>query len=253
MRTSGRGSILAVGFLMMLPVLVPAPLSAGTDLSATDGGATPAVRTDTAVSPEPAGPTSSAAPEPTGDPLATLSLGGWRITWDHSPHSQFARLVPFGPELRPLRAEGDPLLEGTVGFKLQVDAAAYDARPSLPDIDDGAEVRRALLVTEGELYLFRPIDYKLEFGVTHESVYLNDFCVGLRDVPVIGTLKVGQMKPPFSLDRLTSSLDTTFMERASPVDAFAPGYLAGALVQNHFLGDRLTVAAGWFSSGTGDD
>jgi len=250
---SGRGSSLAVWVLVAFPVLMPALLSAGTDPSATDGAATPAVRTDEAVSPEPAGSTSSAVPEPTGDPPATLSLGGWRITWDDGLHYEFRRLVPFGPELRPLRAEGHPLVEGTVGFKLQVDAAAYDARPSLPDIDDGAEIRRALLVTEGELFLFRPIDYKLEFGVTHESVYLNDFYLGLRDLPVIGTLRVGQMKPPFSLDRLTSSLDTTFMERASPVDAFAPGYLAGALVQNHFVGDRLTAAAGWFSSGTGDD
>jgi phosphate-selective porin OprO/OprP len=229
MRVHARGSLLAVWFLMAFPVLMPAPLCAGTDWS------------------------SSASPEPTGDPPATLSLGGWRITWDDGLHYELRQPLAFGPEPRPLRAKGHPVLEGAVGFKLQVDAATYDARPSLRDVDGGAEVRRARLFTEGKLFLFRPIEYKVEFGVANERVFLNDFYLGLHDLPVVGTLKVGQMKPPFSLDRLTSSLDTTFMERASPVDAFAPGYLAGALVQNHFLGDRLTAAVGWFSSGTGDD
>jgi phosphate-selective porin OprO/OprP len=70
---------------------------------------------------------------------------------------------------------------------------------------------------------------------------------------VVGTFKVGQMKPPFSLDRLASSTNTTFIERAAPVDAFAPGYLAGLSVQNHWLDDRVTGALGWFSEGTGDD
>jgi phosphate-selective porin OprO/OprP len=66
-------------------------------------------------------------------------------------------------------------------------------------------------------------------------------------------LKVGQLQPPFSLDRVTSSLDTTFMERATPVDAFAPGYLAGVSIQNHSLEARVAGALGWFSEGTGDD
>ena len=83
-----------------------------------------------------------------------------------------------------------------MGCKLQLDAAAYDARPTLPDVDDAAEVRRARVYTQGELFLVRSIDYKLEFGIVNETVCLN---------------------------------------------------------QNHVLADRLTAAAGWVSSGTGDD
>jgi phosphate-selective porin OprO/OprP len=227
--------------LAALPFLVAAPLSAGTDPL---GGPLTSAE---------AGATASASPEARNDPSAMVSLGAWRIMWADGLRYELRQLVPFGPELRPLRAEGRSLVEGRVGFKLQVDAATYDARPGLPDVDDAAEVRRARLFTEGTLFLLGPIDYKVEFGVANESVFLNDFYLGLHDLPVVGTLKVGQMKPPFGLDRLTSSLDTAFMERASPVDAFAPGYLAGALAQNHFLDDRLTGAVGWFSSGTGDD
>src|SRR5262249_59383706 len=95
------------------------------------------------------GSTSSGSPKPLGDPPATLSFGGWRITWDDGLDYEFRQLVPFGPELRSLRAEGHPLVEGTVGLKLQADAGTYDARPTLPGVDDGAEVRRARLFTAG--------------------------------------------------------------------------------------------------------
>ena len=239
-----------------LVALAPAPLAAQSASSTAEGEARPSSEVPSAAAPSDMAPPESTGPasaESSGDRHPTLDLGGWRITWDDGLRYEFRQLIPFGPDLRPLREEGRPLVEGTVGFKLQVDAAAYDARRGLADVDDGAEVRRARLLTEGKLYLFRPIDYKVEFGVANDSVYLNDFYLGLSDLPVVGTLKIGQMKPPFSLDRLTSSLDTTFMERASVVDAFAPGYLAGVLVQNHFLDDRLTAAVGWFSSGTGDD
>jgi phosphate-selective porin OprO/OprP len=106
---------------------------------------------------------------------------------------------------------------------------------------------------EGELFFVRPIVFKVEFGVTTDTVFLNDFYVGLPDLPVIGTLKVGQLKPPFSLERLTSGLDTPFMERAAPVDAFAPGYLAGLSVANAGFDGRMTGALGWFVDGTDDD
>jgi phosphate-selective porin OprO/OprP len=152
-----------------------------------------------------------------------------------------------------LFVEGQPIVRGTVGLKLQVDGAAYHAVSGLPDVADGGELRRGRLFTEGELYIVRPIAFKLEFGVTKESLFLNDFYLGLRDLPVVGTFKIGQMKAPFSLDRLASSMDTTFMERAAPVDAFAPGYLAGLSIQNHDLDGRVTGALGWFSDGTGDD
>jgi phosphate-selective porin OprO/OprP len=161
--------------------------------------------------------------------------------------------MPEGAWLPPLFAEGHPIIKGTVGLKLQVDGAAYHAASGLPDVDDGIELRRGRLFTEGELYIVRPIAFKLEFGVTKESLFLNDFYLGLRDLPVVGTLKVGQMQAPFGLDRVTSSLDTTFMERAAPVDAFAPGYLAGVSAQNHRPEARVAGALGWFSEGTGND
>jgi phosphate-selective porin OprO/OprP len=191
-----------------------------------------------------------------GDPGATLTLGSWRVTWDDGLRFELPRLVPWVPEEAwrpPLLVEGHPIVTGRVGLKLQVDGAGYEAVSGLPDIDDGVELRRGRVFTEGEIYIVRPIAFKLEFGVAKDSFFLNDFYLGLRDLPVVGTLRAGQMQAPFSLDRVTSSLDTTFMERAAPVDALAPGYLAGVSIQNHSLDHRVTGALGWFSDGTGSD
>lgn len=222
---------------------------AGAGPSTTDGEAQPTARADSDAPRDSAASTGSAS-------SATLRLGNWRVMWDDGLRFELPRLVPWVPEgawLPPLLVEGHPIVRGTAGLKLQVDGAAYDAVSGLPDVADGGELRRGRLFTEGELYIVRPIAFKVEFGVTKESLFLNDFYLGLRDLPVVGTLKVGQMQAPFSLDRLTSSLDTTFMERAAPVDAFAPGYLAGVSVQNHSLEARVAGALGWFSEGTGDD
>jgi phosphate-selective porin OprO/OprP len=262
---SRQAGLLATWIVLALSGFVSAPLAAQTPSAAEeearpDIGADPAVPPGPAVPSDPAGSTGAASgpasSDASGDSHPTLSVGGWRITWDDGLRYELRQLVPF---VRPSewlpspRVEGRPRVRGKIGLKLQVDGALYNAGSGMPSVDDGAEVRRARLFTEGEFFLVRPIDYRLEFGIANESVYLNDFYLGLHDLPVVGTLRVGQMKPPFSLDRLTSSLDTTFMERASPVDAFAPGYLAGVLVQNHGLDGRLTGAIGWFSDGTGDD
>jgi len=219
--------------------------------------AEPAASTDADAPRDSDGPTGSASSSiPTGNPGPTLRLGSWRVTWDDGLRFELQRLAPWVPEgawLPPPLVAGHAIVSGTVGLKLQVDGAAYNAFSGLQDVADGVELRRGRLFTEGEFFFFRPIAFKVEFGVTKESLFLDDFYLGLRDLPVVGTLKVGQMQPPFSLDRLTSSLDTTFMERAAPVDAFAPGYLAGVSVQNHSVEARGAGALGWFSEGTGDD
>jgi phosphate-selective porin OprO/OprP len=190
------------------------------------------------------------APQP-----PTLALGGWRVTWDDGVHFELRRLVPLpGSGWLPPQIEGGhPLVTGRVGVKVQVDGAAYHAEESLPDVSAGVELRRGRVFADGEIFFIRPILFKVEFGVTKDSVYLNDFYLGLRDLPVVGTLKGGHLKPPFSLDRLTSGFDTVFMERAAPVDALAPGYLAGLSVENHDPATRLTGALGWFFDGAGDD
>jgi phosphate-selective porin OprO/OprP len=70
-------------------------------------------------------------------------------------------------------------------------------------------------------------------------------------------LTVGNFKEPYSLINLTSSSDTTFMERAAPAKLFSPGRNIGVEAHSHGehagLADaRWTATLGLFSNGDND-
>ena len=52
-------------------------------------------------------------------------------------------------------------------------------------------------------------------------------------MPYIGTLKLGQFDAPMSLEMLTGSTYSTFMEYGSPVEAFSPGLKVGVQISDH--------------------
>ena len=124
-----------------------------------------------------------------------------------------------------------------LGGELAIDSAFYDEDKN--DLGDGTEIRRARLKVEGKIF-----DWMYELGV--------DFSDGDADIKdaYIGyegwsstTLKIGQFKEPFSLEELTSSKYTTFMERALPT-TFSPGRNIG--IGAHKYWDNLTLAGGLF-------
>jgi hypothetical protein len=86
-----------------------------------------------------------------------------------------------------------------VGVKVQVYGAAYHTEESVPDVSAGVELRRARVFADGELFFIRPILFKVEFGVTKDSMYLNDFmdAVVPRDSPATegerGGLRIGRL------------------------------------------------------------
>ncbi len=58
-------------------------------------------------------------------------------------------------------------LKGKIGGKLAIDGAAFSTTGSLPDIDNGLEVRRARIYTIGDIDLAIPIFYKIEMKVNY--------------------------------------------------------------------------------------
>jgi len=105
------------------------------------------------------------------------------------------------------------------------------------------DFRRARVSTFTTLYDRVDIKFEIDFARIRE---IKDLWVGLRRVPVIGDVKAGHMKEPFSLEELISNTSLTFMERALPVLAFSPGRDVGVMCQNTALDDRLTWSAGAF-------
>jgi phosphate-selective porin OprO/OprP len=174
----------------------------------------------------------------------------WKFYWHEGLHYWVQRNPVLQDELHiPDRLRVKPKLEGKVGGLLQVDAALFAGDDEFDGFSNDVQLRRFRLYTKGNFFLWVPIYFHFQFDITKESFYLNDFYLQFRNIPWIQTFTLGHLNAPFSLERLESSRDTTFMERASPVDAFAPGFKPGIEGSGNQFGDRMSWALGWFADG----
>jgi phosphate-selective porin OprO and OprP len=148
--------------------------------------------------------------------------------------------------------------KGRFGGRLDVDVAAFaepdDIEALVGDNRAAVEFRRARLSTEGEIGTALPTLYKVEVDfaraeVTSDSAAFSfkDVYLALSEIPALGTFQVGHFKEPISLDILTSSRFIPFLERAAPVEAFAPERNTGAMFQNAVFDQRATWALGAFT------
>ncbi len=133
-----------------------------------------------------------------------------------------------------------------MGGRLQYDFGWVDGggmESVLGDLEDGADVRRARLYFAGKLY--HDLAFKLQFDFADGDADLKDAYLQFKNIPLIGNIRAGQFKEPFSLDELTSSKYTTFMERGLP-NALVPGRNVGIMAMDSILDKRMTWAAGVF-------
>ncbi|HEY4759927.1 MAG TPA: porin [Thermoguttaceae bacterium] len=122
------------------------------------------------------------------------------------------------------------------------------------------EFRQLRLFAAGEGY--GVYDFKLEFDFVPEEASetqiidnqvqsttfgfeLKDAYVGIRDLPLLGYLRIGHFKVPFGLEELTSAEDITFLERSLPI-VFAPRRELGLAAYNQTWNQNLTWAYGIF-------
>ncbi len=143
------------------------------------------------------------------------------------------------------------------GGRIQVDFANISSpRRSFVDqleaeqgnnlVGTGSEFRRARLFVEGTVY--KIVQFKAEYDFTGGNVAFNDVWLGLKDVPGVGHIRIGHQKEPFSLEQLTSTRFTTFMERGLP-DVFVPARNTGIRLHNTALkSKRLWWGVGVFQN-----
>lgn len=148
----------------------------------------------------------------------------------------------------PWQAEPVVRLHGRFGAQVQVDAAGFAQAGDVHGAHPGVELRRLYLTTTGDFFLVVPIAYKVQMGFLN-GFDIDEFYVRLRHQPRLPTLTIGQFTTPVSLNELTSSYNTTFMERAAPVQAFVPGRKLGVQLSDPALDKRMTWAFGWFTAG----
>ncbi len=136
------------------------------------------------------------------------------------------------------------------GGRLQSDWAMVDLNERLENAiggeGHGTEIRRARIFFSGTVYDRVIFKANYEFANTGDGkTDLNDAYIGLKDVGPLGTVRVGHMKEPFSLEAQTSSKYLAFMER-SLVATFSPVRNTGFAAHNTALDKRILWQAGVF-------
>ncbi|REK18031.1 MAG: hypothetical protein DWQ42_21095 [Planctomycetota bacterium] len=146
--------------------------------------------------------------------------------WFATPDDEFRFNVGGRLEQDYLWAEVDPELEARVGR-----------------IEDIVFFRRARMHIAGTLY--RSLDYYLEIETADvEEIVYQDVWVQLRDVPLLGHIRAGHLKPPLGMESLTSAKFLIFLERDAVHDAFLQEYDPGVVVWNHREDGSMQWAVG---------
>ncbi len=147
----------------------------------------------------------------------------------------------------------DETVSMRIGGRLHNDWTTFSPDSAIeqqfPGTRDGIAMRRAWLEFRGDFDDFMGVRIQLDFAPDDTSI--RNFYIFFTDV-LPARLAVGQFKEPFSMDELTSSNSTTFMERALP-NAFAPSFNPGIMLSDSVADQRVTWAAGIFrdTDGTG--
>jgi phosphate-selective porin OprO/OprP len=117
---------------------------------------------------------------------------------------------------------------------------------------DGTEFRRVRFFMSGLLY--KNFEFKLNVDFAGGVTRLKDAYIGVRNIPIVGTVRVGHVKEPLRFDALTSSKYIVFLERGIPAD-ISNERNNGILMMNDFFNNKLSVQAGVFrnADGNGND
>jgi len=126
--------------------------------------------------------------------------------------------------------------------------ADLDAAFGELDSKDGTEFRRLRFFFSGVLY--KTVEFKLQMDYAGGAARLKDAYIGVKNIPIIGRVRVGHMKEPLRFDALTSSKYITFMERAIPAD-LANERNNGILLMNDFFDNKLSIQTGVFRNADG--
>jgi phosphate-selective porin OprO/OprP len=133
-----------------------------------------------------------------------------------------------------------------MGGRVQYDVMFIHQNDSLNqhfDAKNGTELRRARFYTSGTIY--KNIKFKLQLEFAPGKVVIKDAFIQLTKIPVAGNIRIGHMKEPFGLDKMTSSNFVSFMER-SLASQFDFDRSLGILIFNHHFKKRLSWATGYF-------
>ncbi len=137
--------------------------------------------------------------------------------------------------------------------KVQNDWAFFSADRDVEEItgpfQDGTELRRARLGIKGSYEDW--FKFKLSYDFGDGVAGVRDAYFEPREVPVVGSLRIGHFKEPVGLEARTSSSYLTFLER-SVASALTPGRNVGLMAFDAVAHKRVTWAVGVFRATDSD-
>jgi phosphate-selective porin OprO/OprP len=119
---------------------------------------------------------------------------------------------------------------------------------------NGVDIRRARLGVEGEgfgTYFYRfDVDF-VAFDGTHATrPTIFDAYLDIQQLPVLGNLRVGHFREPFSMERLESSHDFAFLERSIAINTLTPFRNVGLMAFDWNESETRTWSYGVFHENT---
>ena len=126
-----------------------------------------------------------------------------------------------------------------------IDGAYYDNNTQ--ELGNGTKIRRGRVFIKGKMY--QDYKFKVQYDFADDLVSVKDVYIQYTGLDS-SVITIGNFKETFSLEELTSSRYSTFMERGLP-NAFAPGRHIGVGFMTH--GDNWTFGVGAFGEEPGDE
>jgi phosphate-selective porin OprO/OprP len=165
----------------------------------------------------------------TGQKDFWMHIGGW-IQYDNV---FFTQSTPLKVAQSAVRA-GPPQKVGTGPFL-----------GGIGDLEDGTYFRRLRLMTDGVFY--DNFEFTLIYAFENDqfnTIGLDEFWVGMKDIPFLGTVRIGHVKNAIGLeaDMTGSSRTMTFMERSAYSEAIElnQNFVTGIWIGNNYLDKRAT-------------
>lgn len=107
-------------------------------------------------------------------------------------------------------------------------------------LDDGMFFRRVRFRTDGVLY--DKMEYMMEVNFEQLNFVTYDHLwVGLKDVPILGTVRIGQHKVPQGMEMIGNDYHLTLLDRSSLADSHWTLFAPGIFIMNNYLDQHMVV------------
>ena len=141
-----------------------------------------------------------------------------------------------------------------VGAIIDEDTVAFTQSPGLKrpptagmgDLEDGTYFRRVHINFNGTLWQVFEFNTEVALEQAQENIVtFTEMYVGLKEIPFLGTVRVGNQRLPQGLegDMFSSNKAMTFMEKSYETDAFFQNFAPAILFTNSILDQHMTYAA----------